>query len=75
MELALIKEQRETEAAGRRWRFVEDNWQKAAVVILIIGGFNIGPLLAYLGMAPVQQVVTVAPVEIAAPVASPVPDQ
>ncbi|NRA03748.1 MAG: hypothetical protein HRU00_14210 [Myxococcales bacterium] len=55
----------EREQASRRFRFIEDNWQKVALVVLVLGGFNVQPILAYFGVAPIQKVAISAPPPVA----------
>jgi hypothetical protein len=53
------------ESATRRFKFLEDNWQKVALVLLILGGFNVQPILAYLGGGAVA--VQASPPAVVAP--------
>lgn len=57
----IIDAKTEREQANRRFKFIEDNWQKGALVVLVLGGFNVQPILAYFGVAPIQKVAISAP--------------
>ena len=57
------KQVQEQEQAGRRWRWFEENYQKIAFILLLLGGVQADNIAAYFGVS--------IPTTIATPIATP----